>query len=489
MSTEPKFADDKAVPTSVTGYENFAYLGTSGLNRDTTYVYEEFLTKLRWPGAAKIYQEMADNDATIGAVFYLAKQLVRKASWSVTAASDEDDDKFYAEFVEQCMHDMSMTWSDLICEILSMFTYGWSFHEVIYKMRKGPMQKDGKFRSKYNDGLIGWRNIPGRSQHTLEGWQFAEDGGPVAMIQWAPPDYKRVVIPFSKGLLFRTETTRNNPEGKSLLRNAYRSWYFKKRIEEIEGIGIERDLAGLPVLQPPEGVDIWDKQNPVATALRGQSEQIVRNIRRDTSEGVVIPFGWDLKLLSTGGTRQFDTNAIINRYDQRIAITMLSDIVMLGADKVGSFALADVKRSMLATSIEAQILNIAEIFNKYAIPTLMEINNFKCPNGYPRLVPSEIDAVNLEDVAKILKASGLDIYADIELYNYVRDLLELDKVNSETFKELQQAKLDMTAQLARAKAEGKQATGATGGAHGEDYDQTERDPFYDKDSVDASLDI
>ena len=38
----------------------------------------------------------------------------------------------------------------------------------------------------------------------------------------------------------------DNPEGRSILRNAYFSWYFEKKIAEIEGIGIARDLAGLP---------------------------------------------------------------------------------------------------------------------------------------------------------------------------------------------------------------------------------------------------
>jgi hypothetical protein len=44
---------------------------------------------------------------------------------------------------------------------------------------------------------------------------------------------------------------RNNPEGRSMLRTAYRSWRNKKRIEEIEGVGIERDLAGLPIARIP----------------------------------------------------------------------------------------------------------------------------------------------------------------------------------------------------------------------------------------------
>ena len=48
---------------------------------------------------------------------------------------------------------------------------------------------------------------------------------------------------------------------------------------------------------------------------------------------------YDLKLLSTGGRRQFDTNAIIARYDARIAMSCLADFILLGHDKVGTLAL------------------------------------------------------------------------------------------------------------------------------------------------------
>lgn len=33
------------------------------------------------------------------------------------------------------MHDMQDTWTDTISEILSFLTYGWSFHEIVYKRR------------------------------------------------------------------------------------------------------------------------------------------------------------------------------------------------------------------------------------------------------------------------------------------------------------------------------------------------------------------
>lgn len=434
-----KYADDARVSNT----PQFTVSGTTGLTRFGNFVYEDFLTQLRWPQAAKVYQEMSENDATIGAITYMTEQLVRKSNWSVRPASEEQADLDTAKFLEECMHDMSASWADTISEILSMFVYGWSFHEVIYKIRRGPMEKNGKFRSKYKDGRVGWRDMPIRSQHTLYGWRFATDGGATAMIQWAPPEYKMVEIPFKKGLLFRPKVTRGNPEGRSLLRNAYRSWYFKKRIEEIEGIGLERDLAGLPVLTPPESVNVWDPNNMEAIKLRGEAEALVRNIRRDKSEGVVIPFGWELQLLSTGGTRQFDTNQIINRYDQRMAITMLADLVMLGSDKVGSFALGEVKKSMMANAIESLIQSIADVFNKHAVPSLMEINGIDCPNGYPEITPDEIEAPSLEDISRIFKATGMRIDTDIEMYNYVRKILQVEPITEKAFEKMQDETKEM----------------------------------------------
>lgn len=413
-----------------------AELGYSGLNRFNGDVYEEFLVDLRYPNAAKIYKEMADNDPTIGAVLYMMKQLIRRAGWEVEAASDSPADREAAEFLESCMHDMSMSWDNTISEILSMIVYGFSFHEIVYKVRKGPGAKSSKYRSKYDDGRIGWARIPIRSQHSLSHWKFAENGDIKAFVQWGPPSYEKVEIPLSKGLLFRTEVTKDNPEGRSLLRNAYRPWYFKKRIEEIEGIGVERDLAGLPVIIPAEDVDIWDTESAEARKQRHQAESLVRNIRRDRSEGVVLPHGWELKLLSTGGTRQFDTNAIIGRYDNRIAITMLADIVMMGADKVGSFALGEVKRSLLAASLEALIQHIADTFNKFAVPKLFEFNYFPGITGIPKIVPGEVETPDIKELAFLLRAGGLKVHKDLPLMNLIRRLISLDPLEQEEFEEL-----------------------------------------------------
>ena len=47
----------------------------------------------------------------------------------------------------------------------------------------------------------------------------------------------------------------------------------------------------------------------------------------ETAKKVYSSAGWEFKLLSSVSGRQFDLNAIINRYDYRIAILILSDLV------------------------------------------------------------------------------------------------------------------------------------------------------------------
>lgn len=414
---------------------NFKQLGTTGLKRYGPYVYEEFLPELRWPRAGKVYQEMADNDPVIGAILYLAEMLIRGTSWGVSPASTSKADVEAAEFLKSCMDDMEMSWPDTISEILSMLTYGFSFHEILYKVRRGPTERSARYRSKYNDGSIGWRNLPVRSQNSLNGWIFNKDNEAVAFEQLAEPDYQKVVIPFSKGLLFRTRVTRDNPEGKSLLRNAYRPWFFKKHFEEIEGIGIERDLAGFPVLQSPEGLDLWNEDDPNMVALRSRAEELVANVRRDSEEGILLPYGWDLKLLTSGSSRQLDIGGTIERYDNRIAITMLSDIILLG-NKSGSFALADTKQSMLASSLQSQLLNIADVFNTRAVPRLFQANSFVGLTALPKIVPGQIQTPSLKEVALVLRAMGLKINDDMELQNYLRRIMNMPELSEQQHKDI-----------------------------------------------------
>lgn len=394
--------------------------------------FEEFLRELQGIRGVEAYQEMADNDSTIGAILFAIEMLMRQCEFHIQPASEDKADVAAAEFVESCMDDMERTWADTLSEILSFLTYGWSYHEIVYK-RRGGKTSSPVTNSKYDDGLIGWRKLPIRAQDTLYGWEYAPGTDDLTgMTQQPPPDFEQITIPLEKALHFRTRSRKDNPEGRSILRTAYRDWYFKKRLCEIEAYGIERDLAGFPVLYAPPEMNIWDPTDPDAVAALNKAEYIVSSIRRDAREGLVLPgksadgtqSGWELQLLTSGSRRQFDTNAVIDRYNKQIATSVLADFVMLGQQQVGSFALADSKTKIFALAIGTYLDCICEVFNNQAIPRLIDINgeHFKGITGYPTMEHGDIEDTDLMAFSTFLKDMiGIGVLEpDAELEDAVR---------------------------------------------------------------------
>ncbi len=410
-------------------------IGRIGQRRYGGIIYEEFLHELRGKKGIEVYREMSENDDVVGAILFSIEMLVRQCAWNVDPGGDSAKDKEAAQFVRSCMEDMQETWTDTISEILSFLTFGWSFHEIVYKRRMGNT-RDSRTKSKYSDGLIGWKKLPIRAQETLYQWEYDKEDNLLGMTQMPPPDYGIFTIPIEKALLFRTKSRKNNPEGRSILRNAYRSWYFKRRIQEIEGIGIERDLAGLPVLYGPEDLNLWDKTMPENIEILNNLESMVRNIRRDEMEGVVLPANYKLELLSSGGTRQFDTNAIVTRYDTRIAMTVLADFIFLGHDKTGSWALSSDKTELFAAAIGAYLDIICETFNSQGIPALLDINGkyFEGITEYPKMTHGDIEDADITKVASFIKdMTGIGVLVpDDSLEDYIRQVGHLPERTFET---------------------------------------------------------
>lgn len=400
-------------------------LGSTGLKQFSGHIQEEALNELIGSKRNIVFKEMEDNDPTIGAIMFATEMLIRQVPWNVEPWSEDNDDKEKADFVEGCMDDMEQPWSEVINEILSMLPFGHAPLEQVFKRRKGiqslQLKKPIDERipsSRFNDGLIGWKKLPLRAQETILRWEMSDNGSIIGLHQQAPPSFKNVFIPIEKLLLFRTSTRKNNPEGRSILRNAFRPWFFKKKIENIEGIGIERDLAGLPMaFVPPE---ILSKNaSAEERAIAQKVREIVTNVRRDEQEGIVFPMIrdekgnqlYDFKLLSTAGSRQFKTSEIINRYRQDIAMSVLADFVLMGHEKVGSLALADSKTGIFTTAIDAWVQVIEDVFNRQAIPMLWRVNGFDMER-MPKLSHGDIESLDLNVLGTYVQALasvGIDL--------------------------------------------------------------------------------
>lgn len=419
----------------------FTEIGTTGLKRAGGYIDEQFLPQLRGRKAVQVFKEMSENDPLIGSLWFTVDRLIRNVEWRVEPAGKSKEDTQAAKLVETCMDDMSHTWADFISEVLSMIIYGWSWHEIVYKRRVGPWEKDSIKRSKYTDGMIGWRKMPIRAQETLLRWAFDESGDCSAMIQLAPPRYETSVLPIERSLLFRYRHQKGNPEGMSMLRQAYRPWYMKKRLEEYEAVGVERDLAGLPIVKVPAEF-LRAKPGSAQAQTVDAFKRMVKSVRRDEQEGIVFPMAYDqdtkqplysFELMGGGGARSFNTNQIIERYEQRILMSVLADFIMVGHQGTGSYSLHTDKTGIFRTSLNSIAHSIADTLNRYAIPRLFLANGWK-PSELPKIVPSDVDSPDINQLSQFMSSmagTGITWFPDPTLENFVRDAARLPKLNEE----------------------------------------------------------
>ena len=421
--------------------------GITGLKQYAGSVQEERVRELRGRNGRKIKRQMRLDDPVIAAIFFGIANSMRQAGWHLKPHDESNDaDKQAADFVESCLFDMSFTWNQTLTFIIDeMLEQGFSLLEVIYKRRLGenpPPYCENPAKSMYNDGRIGWRKWAIRPAESLadgQEWIFDEHGG-IQGIKQQPlytfggkKSFATIEIPIEKLLHFRTTVhPANNPEGVPIHRGMYTAWWLSSNIQEVEGIGIERDLSGIPVMYLGKGTT-----RAGANSDYEMAKKLVVNIRNDEQAGVVLPYpklgtagegeGVLLELLSTSSRRQYDTSEILNRYDKRKAMAVLAQFIMLGMDRVGSYALSKHQGDLFVLAVSAWLEDIAQVINRHAIPKLIKLNVFPGISGYPQLIPGTVGMPDLEVLGKFVNdlVGANIIVPDAELERTLRSYANL----------------------------------------------------------------
>lgn len=450
--------------------------GNTGLKVWNGYVAEDFLPELVGMRGIETYKEMSSNDPTVGGVLSAIGLILRACEWNVEPAkgASEEEAQAEADFVKSCLNDCSHTFEDFLAEALTMLTFGWSYHEIVYKRRLGPTQKDPSKRSQFEDGRIGWRKFAPRSQDSLNRWDMQDDGGINGMIQNPPQGGPEIFLPIERSLLFRPTSRKNSPESVSILRTAYRPWWYLKRIQESEAIGIERELTGLPIVRIPSY--ILSSTDAERIAERNMYAKIARDLRFNQQGGVVIPSDtWkgkddsvsnvpivSVELVTSGGNRTIETTKVKVDYQRDIARCVLADFIMLGTDK-GAFNLAESKTSLFMKACESFNNQIASVLNRHALPRLWAVNGLDfalMPRAVPgRLAPADIAGIS--DFIEKLSRSGATFFPDDELENALRRDADLPEKSQEVMDMHNEAREEEEARAAETAAATVDATYAT----------------------------
>lgn len=384
-------------------------------------VLREFLPELRGQRGTQTWNEMARNEPIVGAILLAMEQFLKNVTWQVFTGSTKNEMLKAQNLITTSMNDMYAPFGHTVTELSSMFQYGWAAMEKVYKVRRG-YKREKAMSSKYSDGMIGLAKTAPRAQETIYQWEFDESSGEaVGMWQYDMWDQKlegpgRMLIPFEKCVRVRTTIKQDDPEGQSLLRTAYRPWFIKKNIEEIMVVGIERDLVGLPTIQPPMGLDLFQEQN---TEILQHALDILVNVRNDEQMGVLVPADWTFTLVGSPGQKQFDLMEILDYYDKRIAVSMLGTFLLLGLERAGSMALASELKSTFMLAVKGWVTVLAEAFNSDIVDDLMWMNGMDIvADDKPQVIPGKIEDPNLDElsqyITRLVKVQALTPDGDME---------------------------------------------------------------------------
>lgn len=405
-------------------------IGRSGLIVLGGNIFEECQDELRWPEAADTFKEMS-KDASIAAALDYVDNKVATAQWEVKIPEGYDDKlKDHAVFLKQCMGDMEHTWTDFIKQAASFGRYGFAPIEKVYRYR------DKAKGSKYSDMLIAPRKLVLRSQDSIDRWRWGTSGKdlqgfyqnvwsmnstPVSTEGWGYIDGPRTLsqkfIPRKKFLLFRHNPQKDSPTGTSPLASVWQAWKMKQAYQEAEALGAAQDANAFKILFLPPEYLVADADEDKKEALK-VFQKALSNSHKALESGIILPFVtdeqgkkmFDFEVKNIAGSSRYDTDTIINRYNQEILVGLFADVLALGSGGGGgSYSLSESKLSVIDLAVRARLDEIRNQLNHDLVRQIFELNGWDT-EVMPYFEYRLPEAVNLEELGKFIqrvKAVGM----------------------------------------------------------------------------------
>jgi len=394
------------------GWLGLNHQGGAGYGNITEDTRSEFL----FPTSIATFQYMA-QDSVIAAANNIIDIMIGKCNWKFEA-SENSTAKVQAatDFLNWSMTNMEHTWKSFIEEVGSYRIYGFHVAEKVWEQ-----VSHGKYAGKYR-----WKKLPVRSQSTIDGWEFDgsvrnlktifQSTSGIPNIYDLATESGQIELPVDKVLLFSYKKRKGNPEGHSPLKDCFQPWTYKKTIESYEAVGVAKDLGGVPVMFIDAG---WlAKAQADATSAEGVTlatlQTYAENLHSGNQTYMFMPMAYndsgkplfDFKLIGVdGGGKQYNTRDIINGKQLEILMIYLADVLKLGNESTGSYALAENKNNLLTFGIEHHLQFISDVIDNDLVPQTLRVNGWGSikKEEMPKLAYSDLDQVDLDNLGKLIQ--------------------------------------------------------------------------------------
>lgn len=388
-----------------------AEIGTSSPSPFVSFTRREYNRDLQDLRGLEKYDQMRRSDGGVSGTLRLVKTPVHAARWFIEPDSDSTRDQNAANFVWDCLTKyMSISWTQVLSEALLMMDFGYYMFEKVWEKRV----IDGQKR------MI-WSKLSPRHPMDVKEWKYDKNGGPKAVVMYQPVenpgDDPEVTIPIDKLLVFTFQREAGNIQGMSVLRPAYKHWYYKEQLYKIDAIQKERHGIGIPVIKLPPGFTDTDKR---------AADELGRNLRTNERAHVVLPPNWELLFAKLEGN-PVDALKSIQHHDSMIKENILAGFI--NGDKVTKEE--DSALFLKATRFIADI--VCDTFNNYAIQQLCDYNfqRVGTPKLRARRIGEQADWRTLSFAIRNLIGAGV-LRPDDRLEEWIREEMDLPRADVKT---------------------------------------------------------
>lgn len=366
--------------------------------------------------AIRVYDEMTNNDATVDVSLRAAKIPVMGGQYFIEPFDNKQINLDIAEFVSyNILEGTNQPFLLVLENILRMFDYGASVLEPVWELGTWTPRRTGANARQYT--ML--RKLGYRPASTITEFQYDDAGGPVGIKQnalKADNSTVEVTIPIEKLMIFTLNKNGGNLEGKSLLRTAYKHWYYKDNLYKIDAIQKERHALGIPMVKLEAGYTNADIK---------AAWEMVTNLRTNERAGAVLPPGITLEFANPAH-HVIDVMPSIEHHEGMILLNVLAQFLVMGIQSGGGGrATAGSHLDMFQKSLRYVANFICDVFNFYLIPRIVGYN-FPVVE-FPRMQVRNIgETKELQMFASAMAnlASQNLITLDLETEQWVREVVD-----------------------------------------------------------------
>ena len=402
--------------------------GTTWTQLLSGIITEEYNSDLQFPDSIDIFDEMRKSDWTVIAILRAIKQPLISAKWQIQSGWEEWKDKEISDFITKNLFE-KIKFKHFLRESLGFLDFWFYYFEKIFEIV---------------DWKIEWKEFAPRipKAHYLWGSQKTKD-----WIDWHPQYITQQVltldeeksndnlreIPWEKIILFSFEKEGNNFEWVSILRNAYKHFFYKDLLYKISSISAERYGVWVPTAQVKSSMN-QTKQDKLIEFLKNirSNEQGYWVYTDDVIKLEIMTPNWSW--VWTEMQNQID------HHDRKIYDSILAGFLNLTTWDWGSNALSKDQSSFFLRGLQWIADFFIETINQQ-IKELVDLN-FKDVKNYPKLTVSDIGSISMDEHINSIWAAIdkwlIDITQDDK--NMIRDILKMPRLTQEQLSVLEKEK-------------------------------------------------